>query len=36
MSSGEQLKDFIFPVKAIPTTVFKKVIDWMENHIGEF
>jgi hypothetical protein len=30
----EQIEDFNFPVKAISTKIFKKVIDWMGEHVG--
>jgi hypothetical protein len=33
--NDEQLKDFVFPVKAVSSEIFNKVVDWLKEHVGK-
>ena len=34
-ASGDQVENYVFPVKAISTRTFKKVVEWLEEHVGK-
>ncbi|KAL3082812.1 hypothetical protein niasHS_010614 [Heterodera schachtii] len=35
VNTNELPDDFVFPMTSVPVPVFKKIINWMESHVGQ-